>query len=216
MIAEAQVIERLLDHTIAQKRIYYGVPWETYLRLLDELGEGSHLRVTYVEGVIEVMSPKSKHERLSRLIDTVVMQYALAAGLDFLNCGSLTMRIAVAARGGEPDSSYYILSEPLVRGVDDIDLAIHPPPDIVLEIDITNPSLDKFGLYVALGVPEVWRYDGTRIIFHQLTPDGYAPITHSVSFPNLSSELLTRFLHTGQTDGTNAMLQSVQAALAAS
>ncbi len=216
MIAEAQVIERLLDHTVTQKRIYYGVSWETYLRLLDELGDGSHLRLTYNRGVMEVMSPKARHERLARTVDIVVMQFALAADKDFLNCGALTMHSVASKRGGEPDSCYYIQSEPLVRAVDDIDLAIHPPPDIVLEIDITSPSLNKFGLYAAVRVPEVWRYDGTRINFHQLTPSGYASITHSLSFPTLSAETLTQLLHTGQTEGTTAMLHAVRAALASS
>lgn len=57
MIAEAQIIERLLDHTVTQRRIYYGVSWNDYLRLLGELGDGSRLRLTYAEGVLEVMSP---------------------------------------------------------------------------------------------------------------------------------------------------------------
>lgn len=120
------------------------------------------------------------------------------------------MHSAEAARGGEPDSCYYIQSESFVRAVDDIDLAIHPPPDIVLKIDINNPSLDKLGLYAALKVPEVWRYDDTRMSFYQLTANGYASITHSIALPTLSAEILMRFLHTGQTEGTNAMLREIQ------
>lgn len=131
------------------------------------------------------------------------------------NCGSMTMHAVAVKRGGEPDSNYYIQSDPLVRGVKNIDLAIHPPPDVVLEIDITSPSLDKLGLYAALDVPELWRHDGTRLEFHKLTPTGYVAIKHSIAFPDLSAETLMEFLHTGQTEGTTAMLRGIQIKLAA-
>jgi len=216
MIAEAQIIERLLDHTVTQKRTYYGVSWDAYLRLLDELGDGSRLRLTYNRGVLEVMSPKPKHEKLARLIDLVVAHFALAKNQNVVNCGSMTMRASNVERGGEPDSCYYVQRESQVRGLKDIDFAVHPPPDIVLEIDITSPSLDKLGLYAALGVPELWRHDGTRLEFHRLTPTGYIAITHSIAFPILSTEMLMEFLHTGQTEGTTAMLRSVQSTLASS
>lgn len=185
MIAEAQIIERLFDHTVTQRRTYYGVTWDAYLQLLDELGNGSRLRLTYAEGVLEVVSPLSEHEELSRLVDLIVAHLALANNQNVKNCGSMTMRSVAVKRGGEPDSNYYIQSEPLVRGVRNIDLAIHPQLDIVLEIDITSPSLSKLALYAALGVPELWRHDGTRLEFHKLTPNGYAVIPYSIAFPEL-------------------------------
>lgn len=216
MIAEEQIIERLFDHTVTQRRTYYGVTWDAYSRLLDELGDGSRLRLTYAEGVLEVMSPLSEHEELSRLIDAAITFLVFVSNRTMKNCGAMTMRAVAVKRGGEPDSNYYIQSEPLVRGVKNIDLAIHPPPDIVLEIDITSPSLSKLPLYAALGVPELWRHDGTHLVFHKLTPTGYVAIEHSIAFPTLSAETLVKFLHTGQTEGTSAMLRSVQSTFASS
>ncbi len=210
MLVESHVLDRLKSSATAEKHIYYGVSWETYLQLLDELGEDGNARLTFNRGVLEIMSPKRLHEQITRLIDMVVTLLAFELGLNVDNCGAMTLRVASVERGGEPDSCFYVANEAAVREIEEIDLQIHPPPDIVLEVAITSPSLDKFGLYVAARVPEVWRYDGARIIFHALAGERYEETPHSLSFPHLTAAMLERYLTAGREQGSAAMLQMVK------
>lgn len=210
MLTELNILDRLAVEATVERRIYYGVAWSSYVRLLEELGDETHLRLTFDQGVLEVMSPNSLHEQSARLIDMVVGLLAFELGQNVSNCGSMTMRAEEVERGGEPDSCFYLATEPQVRGVKNIDLQVHPPPDIVLEIDITSPSLNKFPLYAALGVPEVWRYNGTRMQFYSLIENEYQPVTHSLSFPHLSSAMIERYLSIGCAEGSSAMLRIVR------
>lgn len=210
MLVESHVLDRLTAHATAEKHIYYGVSWDIYLQLIKDLGDDRRVRLTFNRGVLEIMSPKRLHEQVTRLVDMVVTLLAFELGLNVDNCGSMTLRVESAQRGGEPDSCFYIANEAAVRGVDEINLQIHPPPDIVLEVDITSPSLDKFGLYFAARVPEVWRYDGARMSFHVLAGERYETAAHSLCFPHLSSAMLERYLTVGREQGSTAMLRMVK------
>ncbi|HEX8846157.1 MAG TPA: Uma2 family endonuclease [Pyrinomonadaceae bacterium] len=210
MLVESHVLDRLTAHATAEKHIYYGVSWDAYLQLLEELGDDRNVRLTFNRGVLEIMSPKRLHEQITRLIDMVVTLLAFELGLNVDNCGAMTLRVAAAQRGGEPDSCFYIANEAAVRGVEEIDLQVHPPPDIVLEVDITGPSLDKFGLYLATRIPEVWRYDGAHMSFHALTGDRYETTPNSLCFPHLTASMLERYLTIGREQGSTAMLQTVK------
>lgn len=210
MLTEERIFNRLTSSATAEKHIYYGIPWNTYLQLLDELGDDSGFRLTYSHGVLEIMSPKRRHEQLTRLVDMVVTLLAFELGINVDNCGAMTLRVDSIESGGEPDSCFYITNENEVRGVEDIDLQIHPPPDIVLEVDITSPSLDKFQLYAAAGVPEVWRHDGDEMKIYALVEGQYQLTTNSGCFPHLSSEMLERYVDTRRSEGSTAMLQMVR------
>src|SRR5947207_660723 len=210
MLVESHVLDRLTAAASAEKHIYYGVSWNAYLELLEELGDDRSVRLTFNRGALEIISPKRLHEQITRLIDMVVTLLAFELGLNVDNCGAMTLRVASAQRGGEPDSCFYIANEARVRGVEEINLQVHPPPDIVLEVDITSPSLDKFGLYFAARVPEVWRYDGAQMSFHALTGEQYEIALHSLCFPHLTAAMLERYLTIGREQGSTAMLQTVK------
>jgi Uma2 family endonuclease len=210
MLVESHILDRLTANATAEKHIYYGVSWDTYLQLLDELGDDRSVRLTFNHGALEIMSSKRLHEQITRLIDMAVTLLAFELGLNVDNCGAMTLRVASAQRGGEPDSCFYIANESVVRGVDEINLHIHPPPDIVLEVDITSPSLDKFGLYLAARVPEVWRYDGAQMSFHALTAERYEDTSSSLCFPHLTAAMLESYLTIGREQGSAAMLRTVK------
>ena len=105
--------------------------------------------------------------------------------------GSTTYKREDLERGFEPDASFYIRNAERVRGKSRIDLDVDPPPDLVVEVDITNPSLDKLPIYARLGVPEVWRYDGERLTVFGLRGEGYAEVAESSVLPPLTSEALS-------------------------
>ncbi len=210
MLVESHVFDRLTANATAEKHIYYGVSWDTYLQLLDDLGDDRHVRLTFNRGALEIMSPKRLHEQITRLVDMAVTLLAFELGLNIDNCGAMTLRVESAQRGGEPDSCFYVVNEAAVRGVEEINLQIHPPPDVVLEVDITSPSLDKFGLYLAARVPEVWRYDGAHVKFYVLAEGRYDDASRSLSFPHLTAALLERYLDIGREQGSAAMLRAVK------
>src|SRR5205085_2408534 len=115
-------------------------------------------------------------------------------------------------KGLEPDACWWIASEPLVRGKTEIDLRRDPPPDLALEVDVTHSSLDRLAIYAALGVPEVWRLDGSILTFHVLAPDGqYVVRSHSLAFPQSTPADLLQFLTLrGQMD-ENAIVRRFRA-----
>lgn len=210
MLAESHILDQLAVNATAEKHLYYGVSWDTYLQVREVIGDDSNVRLTFSHGVLEIVSPKRLHEQIARLTDMVVTLLAFELGLNVDNCGAMTLRFESAQRGGEPDSCFYLANEPAVRGLEEIDLQVHPPPDIVLEVDITSPSLDKFGLYLAARIPEVWRFDGAHIGFYALVGGKYDTIQSSVSFPSLTAEMLEDYLRIGRAQGSATMLKRVK------
>ena len=87
-------------------------------------------------------------------------------------------------------------------------MTVDPPPDVVVEIDTTNESLGKFSIYAALGVPEIWRYDGRAAQFFQLAGGGYEEIENSRAFPMLAANVLTEFIELSKTQGQSDALDA--------
>jgi len=136
----------------------------------------------------------AKHEAAKHALALLVEILAEELNIDVYGLGSTTFRRADLERGFEPDACFYIQQEALVRGKDEIDLTADPPPDLVIEIDITSPSLNKFPVFAALGIPEVWRYDGSRVSVFRLEGGEYIEQTESVALPQVTSEVLTEFI----------------------
>lgn len=132
------------------------VSWVTFNHLLDELGNKRNQRLTYYDHVLEIMSPLGLHENNNRFIDDLIRAIADELGLNLKKFGSLTLKSNKFQQAVEPDSCYYLQNEPKVRNKQQIDLTIDPPPDLVLEIDITSGSLHKLPIYANLGIPEIW------------------------------------------------------------
>ena len=178
----------------AQCVVLHGISWETYERLLAEHEESSGTHFTYDRGKLEIMVLSAKHEAVKHILALLVEILAEELNIDVYGLGSTTFRRADLERGFEPDACFYIQREALVRGKDEIDLTIDPPPDLVIEIDITSPSLNKFPIFAALGIPEIWRYDGARVSFFGLEDDEYSERAESASLPKVTSDALTEFV----------------------
>ncbi len=176
------------------KVVLPNIRWETYERLLADLEDCSAPRLTYDRGRLEIMSPTPKHENLNRAVEILVNVLAEEFGINSRGLGSTTFRREDLERGFEPDSCFYFQNEPLIRGKERLDLTVDPPPDLVIEIDITSPSLDKFSIFAQLGVPEVWRYDGTALTIFHLEAGSYIERQESDVLPFATSAVLTDFL----------------------
>jgi Uma2 family endonuclease len=174
--------------------VLYDVRWQTYEALLADRGDHGP-RIFYDQGTLEIMSPSRKHERLKELIGRLIEAYSEELNIEISAAGATTLKSQLRKRGLEPDASYYVENEPRVRHKDDIDLAVDPPPDLAVEVDITSKSADKIGIYSSLGVPELWSHDGARLVVRHLDTTGsYAVVDRSRAFPDLPLDELSRFL----------------------
>ena len=101
-------------------------------------------------------------------------------------------------KGLEPDECFWIAHAAQIAGVRRLDLRIHPPPDLAIEVDVTNSSLDRMGIYAALGVPEVWRLDDGALTFQVLNADGsYRQVDETPIFAGVAPGDLIHFLRDG-------------------
>jgi Uma2 family endonuclease len=193
-----------------QRVLLRNISWETYERLLDERGDSRVPRLAYDRGDLEIMSPSSEHESVAYFVALLVAVLAEEMRVNAYGVGSTTYRRGDIGRGFEPDASFYIRNEERIRGKPRIDLSVDPPPDLVIEVDITSPSLDKFPIYARLGIHEVWRYDGTRAAIFLLEEGEYVEAGESVALPSLTSDVLTHFVEESTSLGSTDWLRRIR------
>ena len=196
-----------------QPLLLEGVSWMTYTSLLADFGDYHSARLAYDHGRLEVIVPSFTHERHNRTLAALVEIVAGARGYDLERAGSTTFKREDMARGFEPDSCFYLQHAAQVRGKDRLDLRTDPPPDLVIEIDITHPSLDKLPIYEAIEVPEVWRYDGQHLHIYRRLAGYYTVVPTSVVLPGITSDCLAAWMETSQTLSYPAWLAQVLRAI---
>ena len=189
-----------------------GVSWETYERLRDELDDArQRVYITYDDGRMVLMSPRPEHERWKRLTGRLVETLTLELNIPIASLGSATWRRRDVKKGLEADECYYIQHEKDVRGKLDIDLRRDPPPDLAIEVELTNHPADREGVYAGLGVPELWHYDGEHFTCFLLGPDRkYASSETSGAFPFLRPSDLAPFLDKLKSADENSIIRSFQ------
>ncbi|BAZ79849.1 hypothetical protein NIES73_10950 [Sphaerospermopsis kisseleviana NIES-73] len=202
----------LLQSTPAEQRtVLYDVSWDTFESLLKDTGENRGSRFAYDCGTLEIMTPLFEHENPKIQFDRLIFALAEVLDTELISAGSTTLKRKINKKGIEPDTCYYIQNEPAIRGKETLNLEIDPPPDLAIEIDITSSSVNKFNIYAALGVAELWRYDGDVLKFYQLLEGEYIEINFSVAFPVISVSDMTRFIQQSKNMGEIALLKSFRA-----
>jgi Uma2 family endonuclease len=194
-----------------QRTVLLNISWQTFEALLQETGEDRGSRFAYDCGTLEIMSPLLGHENPKIQLDRFIIASAEELELEIKSAGSTTLKRRIVNRGIEPDNCYYIQNEPAVRGRQELDLETAPPPDLAIEIDITSSSVNKFGIYSALGVSELWRYNGRVLKFYQLAEGQYVECEFSIAFPIVSVVDMSRFIEQSKTMGEIALLKSFRA-----
>ncbi|HST20340.1 MAG TPA: Uma2 family endonuclease [Blastocatellia bacterium] len=178
------------------------VTWEEYEQLLADLGDGYAARIFYDQGRMEIVATNSIHERSKAIIHSLLMVLSDELDMDVEGCGSTTFREKIKAKGAEPDKCFYVQNASAVIGKkEEIDLRYDPPPDIVVEVDRTSASLNKFNIYSGLGVPEIWRVKGRSLEIHLRAENNYEQSLTSRAFPSLSAQTLSEFLAQGFVEG---------------
>ena len=185
---------------IDSRFVVHGVDWNTYEAILEAFGDHGP-RVTFDGGNLELMSPSPIHEFYRRIFGRLLEALAVESSIEIRGGGSMTFRRRDIERGLEPDGCYWIQNEPAVRGKQDIDLSVDPPPDLAIEIDITHSSLDRLAIYARLGIPEIWRFDGESLSIHLLKQGAYGEAKQSLCLPWLPVEEMLPFLKPNQQTG---------------
>lgn len=189
------------------------VGWEEYEHLLTQMEVHPGHRVSYDRGRLIVMSPLPEHEEYKETVLRLVQVLSEELGVNLESRGGATFKSKRLAKGAEPDTCFYVQNAARIIGQRTIKLGVDPPPDVVVEIDMTHESLDKFNIYAALGVPEIWRYDGERTEFYQLVESNYQEIQSSFAFPTLTASDLTHFVERSKTEGQTAALTAFRQAM---
>lgn len=181
-----------------QRMLLHGVSWQGFLGILESLGNHRAVRLAYADDVLELMMPLEVHELVKELLNDLVKTWADHYEFDCQSFGSWTMRQEFA-RGIEPDGCFYIQSVDAVRGKTQLDLALVPPPDLVIEVDITSSSKIRQPIYQALGIPELWRWTGQQLTILKLV-NGHYQVDKVSSLVPLTASILTSFVQTGLTN----------------
>ena len=184
----------VVENRTAGHVVLHNIAWSTYEAIVAE-NRNPGTRFTYDRGMLEIMSPSEEHERFKRLIGRMIETMTEELEIPIRSAGSTTWKSEIREQGLEPDECYYVANEPRVRGRREVDLAVDPPPDLAIEVEITSSWIDKVPIYAGLGIPEVWRYDGKTLQVEQLQPDGtYARQDQSSAFPFLPLAEIPQFL----------------------
>ena len=186
------------------------VSWEDYDQLLADLGDDYHVRVSYDSGRLEIMRPLPEHEEFAEVVLGITREITRELGVKLETRGSMTIRSAWQSKGAEPDTCFYVQNAARIIGKRSLDFNTDPPPDIVVKIDVTNASQHKFPIYAALGVPEIWPYDGSQASFYHLIGEQYVEASHSRAVSFLTSAVLAQFIEQSKTAGQDAALDAAR------
>jgi Uma2 family endonuclease len=179
---------------VTHRLILCGIHWHTYQQLATDLGE-QPVRLAYDQGTLEIMTPSFEHERLNRLLADIVQAIAFGKNLAIEHAGSTDFQREDVARGFQPDSCFYLGDNvQVIHGKTRLDVSSDPPPDLVVEVDVTHRSLNKLPLYAAIGVPEVWRFDSAHIILYRLSGEAYQEVPTSAVFEGVTADVLLHFV----------------------
>ncbi|MDB9496959.1 Uma2 family endonuclease [Spirulina major CS-329] len=171
-----------LDIPPGQRLLIHTRDWAEFEAILTELGEKRSSRIAYSNGRLEIRMPLPKHERAKSMIGDMIKILLEELEMDCEYFGSITFKRQEMNYGIEPDDCFYIQNHHMMIGKERLNLAIDPPPDLAIEVDVTSKT--QLEAYTRLGVPELWIYDRTLTIY-VLRSGEYQPSDRSPTFPDL-------------------------------
>jgi Uma2 family endonuclease len=187
--------------------ILKGVSWSTFKALLADVGDDRAWRIAYDRGLLEIRMPHLEHEVPKGLIESLIEATADELEIEVMKAGSLTLEREDLTRAVEPDTCFYIQNEASVRGKRDINLPEDLPPDLAIESDYTNSSVNKDSIYAAIGVPELWRYRRESLQVYHLVDGKYEKCDRSLAFPFLPVAEIPGFIEQSRTIGQRAAVR---------
>jgi Uma2 family endonuclease len=174
--------------------VFSAIAWDDYVAIGKHLPDRPALRMTYAEGTLEIMTTSHEHEawkkRLNRLLELLLDELEIA----FTSAGNMTFQREDIERGIEPDDCYWIAHERQMRDHDDYDVKRDPPPDLAIEIEYSRGVINRLAVFAAIGIPEVWRFDGNTLTVMVLEGDGYVERQISPAVPTIPVQGIVQFM----------------------
>jgi Uma2 family endonuclease len=193
----AEVLDALEHLPAGATLVIHEFSWDDYEQLLEDLGEGSHLRVSYDCGRLAVLSPSPTHGQSAWFIELLVAAFCEIRGLHLRGFGQTTWKKKSVRKGLEADACYYVATR--IPGNKNLSLETDPPPDICVEVDVTRNSVNKLSVYASLGIPEVWIYDESSFRFYALSDGKYSTIEESRFLLGLTGPVLAEAMEACRT-----------------
>jgi Uma2 family endonuclease len=190
-----------------QRVTLHGISWQTYTRILAELGDHRASRLAYAQGVLEIVMPSDRHETYKKLLERMIETLTEELELPVKSFGATSLNRADLEHGAEPDSCYYAQHVCQIEGRQ-VDLALDPPPDLILEIEISSPSSRRMDIDKQLGVPGIWRYSGGHMLIYRLQDGEYVLCDRSPCFPLVSPTVITQFLQQAETQDDTTFIRT--------
>ncbi|BAQ62633.1 flavodoxin reductases (ferredoxin-NADPH reductases) family 1 [Geminocystis sp. NIES-3708] len=201
----------MLTKKRADRVLLYNIDWQQFENILIDLGQTRSARIAYDNGILEIMNPLPEHEYYKENIGDCIKDIAEVLERDYENLGSTTWRKQAKMAGIEPDNCFYFQNEAKIRGKLDYDLNQDPPPDLALEIDLTSKSLNRFPIYVRLGIPEVWCYDeGLLKVYLLQNDETYQESRSSLVFPDLPVQEIPEVINQYRMQGRRKIRQEIR------
>lgn len=202
---------------VGERRVaFHRLTWQAYQQILGALGEHRSSRLTFDRGTLEITMPLEEHESFAEWIGLFIRILVEESGLKIKSIRSTTLDYPNLERGAEPDNAYYIQNQFRVAGRS-IDLTVDPPPDLIVEVDITHTDIDKNQLYASMGVAEFWRFNGQVLRIYRLHEQVYLEVESSPTFPEIPIARIYEFLEQCKQDevaASRSLRQWVQQILA--
>jgi Uma2 family endonuclease len=193
-----------------QSVVLHNISWNSYKTISDALQNETPAHFTFDRGRLEIMALSLKHENLKKILAMLFERLSEFLEIEIFAGGSTTFQREDLDRGFEPDECYYIRNAELMRGQESVNLEFDPPPDLIIEIDVKHSSLNRMSIFAAIGVPEVWRYDGERLEIYLLKGSGYIETGASAVLSNASVGKLTDLIETGKNSTRNDFLNEIR------
>ena len=206
---ESVLTEPKTQIVIEEHVVLRGVSWNVYEQLIKDHEDQSAPRFTYNKGNLEIYMPSQKHEKKAEFLGDIVKIIAEEREIETLSIRSTTFKKDDVEKGVEPDGCFYLQSYDKVFGIQKIDLEQFPP-DLVIEIDIFSPSINRFPIYAEFRVREIWRYLKDEVKIYLFDGRTYVESDESLALPKVTDELLTRLLAESETMKRSAWLKNVR------
>ena len=204
---ESSELMKATGAELAQRFVFDKADWSLYEHVSQTL-QNRHVFITFYKGRLEIVTVSLLHERIAGLISTLIRVLAEEADTALCGAGAVTLRCQEMEVGVQADTSFYIVNEERMRGKKDLDLAVDPPPDLAVEVEVTHRLGERKTIYQELGVPEVWRYFEGRLMVLVKKGEMYEPADRSPTFPHISAEEFAGFVAAGLTQNETVLTKA--------
>lgn len=206
---ESVLTEPKVQVVVEEHIVLYDFPWELYEQMMKTYEDRSAPRFTFSQGNLEIYMPSQKHEKKAEFLGDIVKTITEEREIEILSIRSTTFKKDLTKKGVEPDGCFYLQSYDKVFEIEKIDLEVFPP-DLIIEVNITSPSINRFPIYAEFKVKEIWRYLKDEVKIYLFDGKNYIESDESLALSKVTGELLTKWLADSEKMKRSTWLKTVR------